>query len=57
MHAQKEYSKAMEMKSTYILYAPVTHTLTDFDGELRIKPQSSAEQLRAWPNFLRRSYL
>ena len=42
-----------------ILYcnAPVTHTVTFFDGELRIEPQSSAEKLRAWPNFLRRSYL
>ena len=27
--------------------APVTHTLTDFDGELRIKPQSSAEKMKA----------
>ena len=38
-------------------YAPVTHTVTFFDGELRIKPQSAAEKLRAWPNFLRGSYL
>ena len=26
-------------------YAPVTHTHTDFYGEFRIKPQSSAEKL------------
>ena len=34
-------------------HAPVKHTLTDFYGELRIKPQSSAENLRVWPNFLK----